>query len=329
MREKWAAGALAAMLGAAIVLAQTGPPTDPAVLGAIHRLVLADGSYQMVRRVEVKGERVRYASAERGGTWEELPLSLVDWKATLKYMHEHTSEGREESEASADAKALDAEAVAEKAEQNSRTPEVLPRLRLPNQDGVWALDYFENQPELVTLEQNSGDVNQRTGHNVLRATINPLAGRKQEVRLDGDRAKVHLHGAEPDIYVSLSGADDTAAPDASTFDTHGAKGAPVVSSPESQYAIVRLDVRRNYRVVTSLNLSALGHVSQSQDVVPTTRTILPGRHWMKVTPKQPLITGEYAVVELLSAKEVNLSVWDFSVSPASGDNANAILPLSR
>jgi len=328
-------GAVLAGLGlmAATLLAQTKPPakppTDQATLATIHRLVLTDGSFQLVRRIEVKGDRVRYVSAERGGAWEELPLSLVDWTATLKYGHEHTTEGREESEATADAKVLDAEEAAEKVEQNSRTPEVLPKLRLPNQDGVWALDYFQNSPELVTLEQNSGGVSQSTGHNVLRAAINPLAGHKQEVRLEGDRAKVHLHGAQPDLYVSLSGGDDTAPGDAATFDTHGAKGTPVVSSPESQYAIVRLDVRRNYRVVTSVNLSALGQVSQSQDVVPTTKTILTGRHWMKVTPKQPLTTGEYAVVELLNPKEVNLSVWDFSISPASGDNANAVLPLSR
>lgn len=328
MRVKHVEAMLAVLtLSTALLFAQTKPPTDAATLASIHRLVLTDGSFQMVRRLEVKGDRVRYVSAERGGAWEELPLKLVDWKATLKYVDEHTAEGREQSEAASDAKAVDAEAAAENAEQISRTPAVLPYLHLPDQDGVWALDYFENQPELVTLEQNSGDVNQRTGHNVLRATINPLAGRKQEVRLDGDRAKVHLHQPQPELYVSLTGGDDTAPGDAAAVDTHGAKGAAVVSSPESQYAIVRLDVRRNYRVVTSVNLSALGQVSQSQDVVPTSKTVLPGRHWMKVTPKQPLTTGEYAVVEVLSPKEVNLSVWDFSVSPASGDNANAILPL--
>ncbi len=308
--------------------AQTEPPA-PAVLATLHRLILTDGSYQLARQVEVKGDRVRYISAERGGEWEELPLNLVDWAATLKYERGHTGEGRQQTEASADAEALDAEAAADKAEQSSRTPEVLKGLRLPNQDGVWALDYFENSPELATLEQNSGDVNQRTGHNVLRAAINPLASRKQEVRLDGEKAKVHLHEPQPDLYVSLTGGDETASTDAAAVDTHGAKGAAVVSSPESQYAIVRLDVRRNYRVVTSVNLSALGRVSQSQDVVPTTTTILPGRHWMKVTPKQPLTIGEYALVELLSLKEVNLSVWDFRIDPATGDNANAILPLRR
>jgi hypothetical protein len=70
-------------------------------------------------------------------------------------------------------------------------------------------------------------------------------------------------------------------------------------------------------------------MSQSQDVVETTSTILPGGHWMKVVPKEQLTIDEYALVEVLGPKEVNLSVWDFRVDPTSPENQNSILPLQR
>ena len=93
MARNGAIGLIAAVVLAAALSAQTKPPTDPAVISSIHRLILTDGSYQQVRRWEVRGDRVRYISAERNSSWEELPLSMVDWVATEKFAHAHTAQG--------------------------------------------------------------------------------------------------------------------------------------------------------------------------------------------------------------------------------------------
>ena len=62
-------------------------PTDKTVAVAEiprgMKLMLKDGTYQVVREYKRDGERVRYYSLERGD-WEEIPASMIDWDATEK-----------------------------------------------------------------------------------------------------------------------------------------------------------------------------------------------------------------------------------------------------
>src|SRR5437868_13870741 len=66
------------------------PPGFATAQDLAKRISLKDGSYQSVSKYEMKGDRVRYISAERG-EWEELPKSLVDWPATEKYEKDRAS----------------------------------------------------------------------------------------------------------------------------------------------------------------------------------------------------------------------------------------------
>src|SRR5947199_9318292 len=90
-----------------------------------HRLILKDGSYQLVTKYEVKGDRVRYMSAERDD-WEELPSSLVDSPATNKSEKE-----REAGSSVPEALQLDKELEQESEREQAQLPQVAPGLRLP------------------------------------------------------------------------------------------------------------------------------------------------------------------------------------------------------
>src|SRR5436305_1198554 len=81
-----------------------------------RRLILKDGTYQLVTKYEVKGDRVRYMSAERD-EWEEMPSSLVDWPATEKYEKDRAS-GASVPEAAA----LDKELEEERAQEEAQLP---------------------------------------------------------------------------------------------------------------------------------------------------------------------------------------------------------------
>jgi hypothetical protein len=300
-----------------------------------QRLILKDGSYQVVTKYQKVGDRVRYFSAERGG-WEELPANLVDWTATETWAQEHKP-GAQQAPPPPTSPAIPEAAAIDKEEQHARarTPDVSPGLRLPDQDGVWALDTFHDQPELVALAQNSASVDRETGHNVLRSALNPIGGIQQSVQIPGAESKVKLHVNDPALYVSIVGADDNEAESSAvTVDTHGAgsvKDKNGFSSANSQYAIVRVrsNFKKDYRVVSGIKIGVAGKVTQTEDVMPTTVQILPGNRWMKLTPQQPLTIGDYALMELLGPGEVNLSVWDFRIDPQGPDNKNALMPLQR
>jgi hypothetical protein len=299
-----------------------------------HRLILKDGTFQMVRKYEIVGDRVRYISVERGGDWEELPVDLVDWDATRKWERDHANQAVEDaSPAMKEAAEIDKEEAAERAEQQSRQPEVATGLELPDEDGVFVLDTFEGTPELVELLPVDLALNAKNRHGL--STLNPLAGQKASLELEGQHAKVHLHVNDPAIYLALDARDDAekVISHALTVQTGGAKelanrkhGA---HSPASGFAIVHVDERKAVRIVGAIHVSPAGKATQDENVIPAKVEVLPGKHWLKLTPSQPLTIGEYALVEILSASDINQSVWDFRIDPRLGDNPGSMGPILK
>lgn len=278
------------------------------------RLILKDGSYQSVTKYEVKGERVRYFSAERG-EWEEVPKSLIDWDATDKY-----EKGLLAGAPSPEALALDKELEAEQKAEEARSPHVAPGLRLPDDGGVFLLDTFQNQPQLVELQQSGGQLNRNTKSNILRATINPLATAKQSIELPGEHARIQSHVAVPSVYVNLD--PDQSATGATA---QSAKGEPAPLPPDERFKIIRAESKGGKRIAGGVKIAVYGKVKTDQRFVPATVTPMTGG-WVKITPTEPLSPGEFAIAEMLGKEGINLYVWDFGVNPSAPANASAWKP---
>ena len=297
------------------------------------RLILKDGSYQIVMSYKIVGNLVRYVSAERGGAEEEIPLSLVDLDATKRWEKQHAQPGPTDPN-NPQPPAIDPELLKEEADRAALTPEVAKDLRLPEENSTLALDTFRGTPELVPLAQTDSDLNRNTGHNLLKAAVNPLSAAHPIITLKGETSPVQLHVKDPVLYLRIGdeSVGNTAGPPL-TVDTHGAtsriQNDPAGGSPTSRYVVVRADVRKGARVLDSFRIPQLGTGQRPQDVVETTTELLPGGHWLKITPKEPLDFGEFALMEVISDKAVNLGVWDFGVHPVSPENRDIIKPEPR
>lgn len=279
------------------------------------RLILKDGSYQLTSKWEIQGDRVHYYSVERYD-WEDVPKSLVDWDATNKF-NQANPQGVNPNASAEEIQRADAEEKAERAKDEAARPEVAPGLRLPDSGGVFLLDHFRNQPQLVEVAQNGGELNKQMGKNIMHSIINPIpTGSKESIELKGAHAPVQAHEGSPAIYVDITPSDS---------DSPGNKPSPELNRPD-RFKIVRVQQKKDGRVVSTVKISLTGKVSNQEDVVPTNGEVVNGGQWLKVTPDHALAPGEYALVEMLDPQTINMYVWDFGIDPNAPMNASAWTP---
>jgi hypothetical protein len=282
-----------------------------------HRLVLKDGSYQLVTKFEVKGDRVRYYSSERED-WEELPNSLVDWPATEKY---------EKDRATPPPEAVELDKELERVEVP--LPEVAPGLRIPEDTGVFLLDNFQGEPQLLEVNQTGGDINRNTKVNILKGTINPVSGLKQTIELPGAHAAIQSHVGVPALYIKLE--ETPPEPGSAAESSHPQepqKPQPAASASSETFRILHVEVKGSKRIVGDVKRQVTGKISHEEHAVKTTASRLNGG-WLRVTPTENLAPGEYALVEIAENGAMNLYVWDFGVNPKAPQNPNPWKPDAK
>jgi hypothetical protein len=277
--------------------AQAGVP----VLPRGKKLVLKDGSFQLVKDYRRNGERVRYLSAERGD-WEEIPAAMVDWDATAK------AEVAEEAEEDALAKKIHAQEQARRIEtimDVDASLQVAPGVFLPPGEGMFLIDGKSVKP----LEQVGSQI-KTDKKQYLKQVLSPIpiVPSKRNVQIPGSRASVRVTSGQAEFYLREAPPD----PERTTPIVKSSR--PGESGPEVE--LVRAKVKGNKRELESIKSLFGEQVEEKRDTISIQRWEIAPTVF-RFTLSEPLPTGEYALAEILP-DGMNLYVWDFGVEPATG-----------
>ena len=265
------------------------------------KLMLTDGTYQLVREYQRNGEHVRYYSLERG-TWEELPAAMVDWNATAK------------AEAEAEKQSTELVEKVHKQEEARRLDNVADidaSLRvgdgafLPSGEGMFVVE-----GKTIRILDHASSELKMDKKRVIAEVLSPVkvVPGKQTVVMQGTRAVVRLKTNNPEFYLREAPPDPNSTSSIQRSRRAGESGPDV--------ELVRTKVGRNSRVLESINTLFGQAVSENMNVISTQRwEVAPNVY--RFTLSQPLPPGEYVLAEVLE-EGLNLYVWDFGLDAAAG-----------
>jgi hypothetical protein len=273
---------------------------DPGTADHAKKLVLKDGTFQIVRRYQRNGERVRYLSAERGD-WEEIPAAMVDWEATAK------AEATAASEESALLKTVHHEQAELKADipmdVDASLP-VAPGIFLPPGEGMFVVE----GKSVTSLNQVGADI--RTDKKqFLKQVLSPvpIIPSKRNIEIPGAKAVRRINSERPEFYLREP------APDPDAVSTIKKSSRPGETGPDIE--LVRLTVKGGKRQIESIRSLFGQEISEDRKSIAMQRWDV-AKDVYRFTLSQELPGGEYAFAEILP-DGVNLYVWDFGVDRKS------------
>jgi len=266
------------------------------------KLILKDGTYQLVREYQRSGDHVRYFSEERG-EWEEMPASLVDWEATEK-----------DAVASEKTSAALAEKIhnQEEAKRMDNVMDIDASLQvgegvfLPSAEGLFVVE-----GKSVRLLEQVGSETKRDKLRTIEQIMSPvpIVPGKQVVVIPGAHATLRLRSERPEFYLREAPPDPDRVSRIEKSSRPGDTGPDVV--------LIRAKTVHNGRQleVTSTLFGAV--------VISKNREELSVQRWevapdvYRFTLGEALTPGEYAIAEVLPGG-LNYFVWDFGVDASSG-----------
>jgi hypothetical protein len=276
------------------------PKDDPASARLSHgkKLVLKDGTFQLVRSYERNGERVKYYSVERGD-WEEIPAAMIDWDATEKARID------DEKADAALVKRVQAQEQAQKIISVIDIDASLPVAQgvfLPTGEGMFVV-----AGKSVTRLEQAGSQTTTDKKRALEQVISPvpIIPSKHNVEIPGAKATIRVgsSAAPPEFYLREIAPD----PDNPTSIQQSSRQG--VSGPEVE--LVRATVKGNKRRLKAIRSLMGQELSAEIDTIAIQRwEVAPNVY--RFTISEPLPPGEYALAEVLP-DGMNVFVWDFGV----------------
>jgi hypothetical protein len=268
-----------------------GPQDQAAVPDSIKKplprgkkLILKDGSVQLVREYQVMDDRVRFYSTERS-QWEEMPAALVDWDATDQVV---TTQKKGDAELNAKVHkqeeirrvlALDVDASLEAA----------PGVFIPAGEGLFVYD----GKSVLRLTQAQA-VDKADKKQVVKQVLVPIpvVPSRRNISIHRAHAEVRVRNEQPEFYMRTA---DMREPD---------------------MLLIRAKVQGDTRQIENVD-TYFGAVNK------TKRNEISAERWQiakgvyRFTISESLAPGEYVFTELVKGQGTNLYVWDFGVDVAS------------
>jgi hypothetical protein len=244
------------------------------------KLVLKDGTFQIVREYQVIGDRVRYYSIERS-EWEEIPSILVDWPATRKAAEQPN--GRAEK-AIALAHRVDLEAHPGNLDVDAGTG-LPPGVLLPSGDGMFAFNGTRVLPIKTHLAKSKLD----KGRFIAKILVPvPVVSTKYTVTLAGKNAPERIAYPEPLFYYRINDRNRPA-----------------------QFRLIRAKVKGDHREIEYLNSFFGAKQTEANEIPLDVEHINPDTY--RIMAKQDLAPGEYALAIIDPGQGIDLYMWDFGI----------------
>ncbi len=283
---------------------KTGPDIpSAATLPRGKKLVLKDGTYQIIREYQREGERVRYYSLERGD-WEELPAAMVDWEATAK------AEADEEKSSSTMIAKVHKQDEAARMDNVADIDASLPvgdGAFLPSGEGMFLVE----GKSVRILDQVSSGFKTDTKQTIKQILSPiPIVPGKKHVIIAGARATVRLKTTRPEFYLR------EAAPDPDRVSAVEMSSRPGESGPEVE--LLRAKVAHNERQLETIRSLFGEQIDEQRSTISVQRWEI-AKDVYRFTLSAPLPPGEYVLAEILP-DGLNLFVWDFGVDAAGADS---------